>query len=86
MATEWISSPLPSSTATPLVLPTPEADGDVLTPEQKRRLWQTSLTFLASTQEGAELIAGRIDYVEHPDPSNMCGPLAIAELRASLSS
>ena len=73
--------PLPSSTATPLVVPTPETDEDVLTREQKERLWETSLTFLASTQEEAQVIAERLDYVQHPDPSNMCGPLAIAELR-----
>ncbi len=73
--------PAPTSTPLPPTVPPEEPDDDILTREQKERLWETSLTFLASTQEQALSVAQSIGYVEYPDPSNMCGPLAIAELR-----
>ncbi len=56
-------------------------DTDILTLAQKDRLNQIAQTFLASTQEEARQVAERINYMIYPDPSNMCGPLAIAELR-----
>jgi hypothetical protein len=69
--------------ATPTTNPTaPEiTDDDILTRAQKQRLADVSQTFLAVTQEQAQQVAERIGYMKYPDPSNMCGPLAIAELR-----
>jgi hypothetical protein len=54
---------------------------DILTRAQKDRLNQIAQTFLASTQEEAQAVAERINYMIYPDPSNMCGPLAISQLR-----
>jgi len=56
-------------------------DTDILTRAQKDRLNQIAQTFLASTQEDAQQMAERINYMIYPDPSNMCGPLAISQLR-----
>lgn len=67
-------------TATP---DTPTPDTDVLTPSQKERLNQVALSFLAPTQEEALAKAEQIGFVQYADPSNMCGPLAIAQLRGA---
>ncbi|MFZ5855858.1 MAG: serine hydrolase [Chloroflexota bacterium] len=61
--------------------PTELPEDDILTRAQKQRLADVAQTFLASTQEEAQQVAERINYMIYPDPSNMCGPLAIAELR-----
>lgn len=67
-------------TATP---DTETLNTDILTPAQKQRLADVAQTFLASTQEEAQHVAERINYLTYPDPSNMCGPLAIAQLRGA---
>lgn len=73
--------PTPSITATPPTVPTEAPEDDILTRAQKERLERVAQTFLASTQEDALAVAERLDFVQYPSPSNMCGPLAIAELR-----
>ncbi|MBW7919805.1 MAG: serine hydrolase [Anaerolineales bacterium] len=60
--------------------PTPDTS-DPLTPSQKDRLNQTAQTFISATQEEALAKAEKIGFVKYADPSNMCGPLSIAELR-----
>lgn len=73
--------PVPSITATQPTLPTEAPEDDILTRAQKERLARVVESFLAPTEEEAQAVAERIGYVQYPDPSNMCGPLAIAELR-----
>ncbi len=66
---------------------TPDTSTTILTPTQKERLNQAARSFLAPTQEDALAVAEKLDYVQYPDPSNLCGPLAISQLRqASLIS
>ena len=66
--------------------PTPDTatlfpDTDILTLVQKERLNQIAQSFISSTQEDALAKAEKIGFVQYADPSNMCGPLAIAQLR-----
>ena len=77
------STPIPIFTPSPTLIPTATElpDNDILTRAQKERLARVAQTFLASTQEEAQAVAERINYMVYPSPSNMCGPLAIAELR-----
>lgn len=69
--------PTPRHTDTP----TPFPDTDILTLVQKERLHQVALSFISSTQDEALAAAEKIGFVQYADPSNMCGPLAIAQLR-----
>jgi hypothetical protein len=84
--TSTLVSP-PPETSTPALpipdtsTPTPLPDNDILTRAQKERLASVAQTYLASTQAEAQAVANRMNYVQYADPSNMCGPLAIAELR-----
>jgi beta-lactamase class A len=71
--------PTPIATLVPTATEIPETD--ILTRAQKERLYQASLAYLASTQEEAFAAVERLNFVQYPSPSNMCGPLAIAELR-----
>jgi len=70
--------PQPTDTAIP---PAPLPETDILTRAQKERLYQASLAYLAPTQEQAFAVVEKLNYVQYAHPSNMCGPLAIAELR-----
>lgn len=83
-------SPLAPDTPTPDTSPltsvtpslTPDTpDTGILTRAQRERLDRVARSFLSPTQEEARKTAERINYVQYPDPSNMCGPLAIAQLR-----
>lgn len=54
-----------------------------LTPDEEKRLYETSLTYLAPTMEEAIMMAKRIDFIPKNNyewPDNMCGPLAIDQL------
>lgn len=57
----------------------------VLSEDQRVILHKTSLKFIAQDEYGAQKVAREIDYIEGSteEPSNMCGPLAIAILRDS---
>ena len=68
--------PQPTDTAIP---PAPLPETDILTRAQKERLYQASLAYLAPTQEQAFAVVEKLNYVQYAHPSNMCGPLAIAE-------
>lgn len=69
--------PQPTDTA----IPTEPPEDDILTRAQKERLHLASLAYLAPTQEQAFAVVEKLNYVQYAHPSNMCGPLAIAELR-----
>lgn len=74
----------PAETATlPALTPTIEPyDHSVLTPEQRERLYQISLTFLAETEEEAIAVADRLNYIEQwGHPATFCGPLSIGILQ-----
>lgn len=71
--------PQPTDT---VILFTPLPETDILTRAQKERLHQASLAYLAPTQEQAFAVVEKLmNFVQYPSPDNMCGPLAIAELR-----
>jgi hypothetical protein len=65
----------PSATVVPTA--TVDPDGGMFTPEQKQRLYQASLKYLAPTDDDAVRVAQALGFVQGGDPSNMCGPLAI---------
>lgn len=71
-------SPLTPDTPIP---PTELPDNDILTRSQKDRLAQVASAFISTTQEEALAKAEKIGFVQYADPSNMCGPLSIAQLR-----
>lgn len=77
------SAPIPTFTPSLTLVPTATEppDDDILTRAQKDRLNQIARSFISSTQEDALAAAEKIGFVKYADPSNMCGPLAIAELR-----
>ncbi|MBI5933328.1 MAG: serine hydrolase [Chloroflexi bacterium] len=87
------STPLPPTPDTPTPVPStpdtspptpdsiPFGDTDILTLAQKDRLNQIAQAFVSSTQEEALAKAEKIGFVQYADPSNMCGPLSIAQLR-----
>lgn len=74
----------PDETATAPV-PTPTVNGydfSVLTAEQRERLYQVSLTFLASTEEEAIEVADRLNYIDQwGHPETFCGPLSVGILQ-----
>lgn len=72
---------MPFITATLPTVPTEAPEDDILTRAQKERLANVAQTFLAFTQEESQAVADRLNYVQYAHPSNMCGPLAIAELQ-----
>jgi hypothetical protein len=54
----------------------------VLTEEERERLYESSIKFVAETTTEALSVAHDLQFlVEHGHPSNMCGPLAVAILR-----
>lgn len=58
----------------------------VVTAEQRKRLYEASLQYLAKDTEAAIKIAQAIDFKEGTDydhPAQMCGPLAIVMLQAA---
>ena len=73
LETPHVEPETPTSTALP--------DNDILTRAQKDRLNQIAQSFVSSTQDEALAKAEKIGFVQYADPSNMCGPLAIAQLR-----
>lgn len=75
------STPPPTPIAATLPTATEIPETDILTRAQKERLYQSSLAYLSPTQEDALAVVEKLNYVQYADPSNMCGPLAIAELR-----
>lgn len=55
-------------------------EGHPLSPEEEKRLYETSLTYRAQTMEDAIGVARRINWKPENNyewPDNMCGPLAI---------
>lgn len=74
-------TPTPTNTATPLP-PTPTA---TLTQQEQAniRLYDASLTYMASTPKKALEVARSIDFTDGPyeSPDNMCGPLTVAIMR-----
>jgi len=75
------TSHLTPDTPTPIPTTTELPEDAPLTLVQKDRLAQSAQTFVSATQEEALAKAEKIGFVKYADPSNMCGPLAIAELR-----
>ena len=71
----------PFTTAIATAPATELPDNDILTHAQKERLNQVTRSFISSTQEQALAAAEKIGFVKYADPSNMCGPLAVAQLR-----
>ncbi len=88
-STPTFTPTLPPVVSTPTLQPRPTAtsvspeppEDDILTRAQKERLYQASLAYLSPTQEDALAVVAKLNYVQYAHPSNMCGPLAIAELR-----
>lgn len=71
--------PTPQATLTPTPTSTPSG---VLTQEESRRLYESSLAYIALTHAEAITVARSLRFlVGHGHPSNMCGPLALAILR-----
>lgn len=52
-----------------------------LPPALRRRVTQAAQAYLAPDQEAARKVAQRLGFAPTADPSNMCGPLAVAILR-----
>jgi hypothetical protein len=70
-------TPTPAPTTTPT--PTP---GDMLTEEERQRLYESSLKYVALTHREAISVARGLRFLtDEGHPSNMCGPLAMAILR-----
>jgi len=74
--------PTLSPTATLTLTPT-ASDLGVLTAEQRQRLYQSSLRYVADSEPEAILVARELDFLPsiYEHPSNLCGPLSIAILR-----
>ncbi len=91
------SLPEPTRTVTPTAPPSPTAqptpqpeaeptvaapDQDVLTVDQKQRLYQAAMAYEADTEAEAIRVAQGLAYVQGDGhPASMCGPLAAAILR-----
>ncbi len=52
-----------------------------LPPSWQERVTRAAQAYLAPDQEAAQAVARRLDFSPYADPSNMCGPLAVAILR-----
>jgi hypothetical protein len=63
----------------------PASDGNPLSAEQRQRLYDASLRFLAPDPESANQVALGIDFIEgnNEHASTMCGPLTISILQAA---
>jgi hypothetical protein len=81
LATSTLATPTLAPPTPDISTPTPLPETDILTRAQQERLASVAQTYLAPTQAEAQAVANRMNYVQYADPSNMCGPLAIAELR-----
>lgn len=80
------STPLPSATATLSTAQVMIGTGEIvptgpLTLEQQIKLYEASLFFIAPTYEQSKQMSVLINHVRFSDPSNTCGPLAIAILQ-----
>ncbi len=80
------STPLPSATATLSTAQVMIGTGEIvptgpLTLEQQIKLYEASLFFIAPTTEQSKQMSVLINHVRFSDPSNTCGPLAIAILQ-----
>jgi hypothetical protein len=87
--------PLPSNTPVPTEVPTQESaptepvpteetgeTQDILTREQKERLNQEAVKYIAHTEVGSIEISNELAYLpKYAHPSTVCGPLSIAILR-----
>jgi hypothetical protein len=74
-------TPTPQATLIPTVTSAPTPAG-VLTEEESRRLYESSLEYIALTSTEAITVARSLRFlVSEGHPSNMCGPLALAILR-----
>jgi beta-lactamase class A len=75
--------PTPTSTATSLAVTVmPANSGMVLNTETLSKLFQASMAYVADTEEQAIQVARSLKFIDNDgDPSNMCGPLAVAILR-----
>jgi hypothetical protein len=58
-----------------------EANPNVFTAQQRERLYQASLKYLAASDGDAVRVAQSLSFVQGADVSNMCGPLAIKILK-----
>lgn len=76
-------TPSPAPTSTTLPTPTTDPNADVFTVEQKEKLYRSSLQYLAPSDGDAINVALALKYVPGADPSNMCGPLAVAILKSA---
>jgi len=73
-------TPFPSPAPTPTTTPVPIHQG--LSDEERERLNQSALQYVAATHSEAITVARELHFlVDDGHPSNMCGPLAIAILR-----
>ncbi len=80
------STPLPSPTPTLITAEIMMTTGDIvpmgpLTRKQQIQLYEASQFFLAPTYEQSKQMSVLINHVRFSDPSNTCGPLAIAILQ-----
>jgi hypothetical protein len=77
--------PTPTLTPTPRpsTTPSPEAHPDwALTAEERQRLHESAITFIAETEKEAISVTENLRYLlEDGHPSLVCGPLAVAILR-----
>ncbi len=77
---------VPSATVTLTSTELMIADGEIsisgsLNREQQKRLYEASLTFIASTFEQSRQMSALINLLPYSDPSTICGPLSIAILQ-----
>lgn len=73
--------PVPTLDESPTPTAPPDPGSGVFSPEQRERLYQASLKYLAPTDGDAVNVALALKFVKGADVSNMCGPLAITILR-----
>lgn len=81
---EDLQTPQPTLTPTvPVMTPTPaNFDFSVLTAEQRERLYEVSLNYLADTEEEAIEVAQSLNYIDQwAHPATFCGPLSIGILQ-----
>jgi hypothetical protein len=90
------SLPLPTTIPSDSISPTPtlspgeimQVRGDLaiqgpLAPEEQIRLYEASLTFIASTTKESKIIGERINGKGYGSPTLICGPLSIGILQAA---
>jgi hypothetical protein len=68
--------------STPTMTQVGAQDDEILTAEQKDRLREAALTFVAGTEQEAIRVARSLGYIKNDGhPASVCGPLSVAILR-----